>query len=195
MQGKILGCVKCDTPYDLSRYSEDRVISCPNCRREHELHLYPAYFRESLPVAGSEAKLLESEASCFHHPDKRAIVSCETCGRFLCDLCRVEFEETELCLSCFEVLRKTEGVLKLQRRRILWDNIALSLAVLPILIWFITIVTAPVALFITFRHWRERSTSIVPRTRFRYVLASIIAGLQLLGWGFFFFSIFAANSV
>ena len=195
MQGKTLGCVKCDTPFDLSRYSEDRVISCPNCRREHELYLYPAYFQEMLPVAGSEAKLLESEASCFHHPDKRAVVSCETCGRFLCDLCRVDFEEKNLCLSCFDVLRKTEGVWKLQRRCILWDNIALSLAVLPLLFWFITIVTAPVALYITFRHWREGSTSIVLRTRVRYVLAFIIAGLQLLGWGFFFVSVFAKISV
>ncbi len=183
MQGNALGCARCNTPFDLSRFTEYRAISCPKCRRVHDLYLYPAYIRETLPVAKGEAVLLESEASCFHHPDKRAVVSCENCGRFLCDLCRVEFEERKLCLSCFEVQRKEGGASKLQKRRIVWDNIAFALAVVPLLIWFITFITAPIVLYITIKYWKAGPTSIVPRSRIRYIFAFSIAILQLLGWG------------
>jgi hypothetical protein len=63
----------------------------------------------------------------------------------------------------------------------LYDNIALSLAVYPLLIFYFTIVTAPTALFIAIRFWNA-PRSIVHRTRARLVLAILIAGLEIAGW-------------
>jgi hypothetical protein len=61
-----------------------------------------------------------------------------------------------------------------------YDSMALSLAITRAF-FHITIVTAPVALFIVFKHWNS-PLSITHGTRFRFVLASIIALLQIGGW-------------
>jgi hypothetical protein len=59
---------------------------------------------------------------------------------------------------------------------------ALSLALLPLLIFYFTILTAPMAMYIALRYWNA-PRSIVHRTRIRYVLALLIAAAQMAGWG------------
>ena len=73
----------------------------------------------------------------------------------------------------------------MENRRTLYDSIALSLAVLPLVIfffWFFTFVTAPMALFMSIRYWNA-PRSIVHRTRIRYVMAMIFATAEIAGWG------------
>ena len=73
----------------------------------------------------------------------------------------------------------------MENRRTLYDSIALSLAVLPLVIlffWFFTIVTAPMALFIAIRYWNA-PRSIVHRTRIRYVVAMTVASVEIAAWG------------
>jgi hypothetical protein len=65
--------------------------------------------------------------------------------------------------------------------RPLYDSMALSLSVLPMLIFPFTIITAPIAIYIAIRYWK-RPGSILPRTRFRFVLAILIALAQIVGW-------------
>jgi hypothetical protein len=67
----------------------------------------------------------------------------------------------------------------------MYDTIALALAVLPVVtlaFWFLTIITAPMALFVAIRYWNA-PRSLVRRTKIRYVLAMILATLQMAGWG------------
>jgi hypothetical protein len=49
-----------------------------------------------------------------------------------------------------------------------------------ITIWF-TLVTAPIALYLALRHWKS-PTSLVRRTKIRFVFAVTLAGLQILAW-------------
>lgn len=67
-------------------------------------------------------------------------------------------------------------------KRVRYDNIALSLAIYPLLMWFITVITAPMTIYFCVRYWRT-PLSIVPVTRVRFVFAFIIAALQLSLWG------------
>jgi len=53
---------------------------------------------------------------------------------------------------------------------------------LPLLIFYFTIITAPAALFVAIRHWNSPS-SIIPRTKIRFVVAIVIALVELAGWG------------
>jgi hypothetical protein len=64
---------------------------------------------------------------------------------------------------------------------VLYDSIALSLAVYALLIFYLTLVTAPIAIFIAIRHWNS-PRSIVHRTKIRLVLAIAIAAAELVGW-------------
>ena len=66
-----------------------------------------------------------------------------------------------------------KGKLKqLENRRTLYDNIALALSVCPVLI------TAPIGLYMAIRYWNA-PTSIVPRGKWRFVLAIIFALVQI----------------
>jgi hypothetical protein len=63
----------------------------------------------------------------------------------------------------------------------LYDNMALTLAMLPAFLIWPTIFTAPITLYITVRYWRAPS-SILPRTRIRFVIAAAFASLQIGAW-------------
>lgn len=70
-------------------------------------------------------------------------------------------------------------------RRTLYDGVALTLSVAPLLFFFLTIITAPLAIYMSLRNW-NRPGSILPRTKIRFVLAIIFSLVQVAGWGFLF---------
>ncbi|MBV8414960.1 MAG: hypothetical protein JO251_07080 [Verrucomicrobia bacterium] len=66
----------------------------------------------------------------------------------------------------------------------LFDNVALILVTLPIIsviFGFLTILSAPVSLFLALVYW-SRQWSLLPRSRLRFVLAIILAILLMAGW-------------
>lgn len=158
---------------------------CPACATAVRVEIFPAFFRKMNPGQSGEAIMVEGESSCFNHPQKKAVRPCDGCGRFLCALCDCELNGRHFCPACLDA-GKTKGKIKsLENQRTLYDSIALSLAVYPILIFYFTIITAPMTLFIAIRHWKS-PLGLVRRSRFRFVIAIILASLQLGGWGFFF---------
>jgi hypothetical protein len=143
---------------------------------------FPALARSLAPGSAGQAIILEGEASCFYHPHKRSVIPCAACGRFLCALCDVELDGQHLCPGCLEVGQKKGKLTSLENRRALYDNIALGIALVPILAWPITVVTAPAALICVIAWWKK-PTSILPRSRIRLILAATLSLLQIAGWG------------
>jgi len=143
---------------------------------------FPA-LQKKMSAQQAENIILDAEAGCFFHPQKKAVVACSTCGRFLCPLCDIEFDGGHICASCLNA-GKTKGKIKnLETQRVLYDGIALSLAILPLLIFYLTIVTAPISIYVAIRYWKA-PTSILPRTKIRFILAIVFSGLQLVGWSY-----------
>jgi hypothetical protein len=124
--------------------------------------------------------MMDDEASCFYHPDKRAVIPCDSCGRFLCSLCDIELNNRHICASCLETGQEKGKIKNLENHRKLHDSIALHLAVLPI-------VTAPVAFYLAIRHWKTPS-SVIPRSKIRQILALLISGGQMVGWSALIYS-------
>jgi hypothetical protein len=152
--------------------------------------VYPAVLRP-LPTGSAGDRLMaEKEASCFYHSAKKAIIACSTCGRFLCALCDVEFKDLHLCPQCFEKGRTKQKIVHLENKRVCYDSIALYLAILPpllswLFLFFPTLLTAPMVIYVCIRYWRA-PTSIIARTKARFVIAAGIASLQIVGWTVFF---------
>ncbi len=121
------------------------------------------------------------EASCFYHPLKRAVVPCDRCGRFLCGLCQVEFLGQNWCPRCIQASSEKGQLTHLDPSRTLYDNLALMLAIVPVLLIFATIITAPLTLYIVIRYWRAPS-SILPRTKIRFYIAALLATIQIGAW-------------
>jgi hypothetical protein len=151
--------------------------------------VFPAALRPPRPGSVGEAVVIDGEASCFYHPGKKAVVPCEACGRFLCAVCDVEMNGEHFCPACIESGKKKGRMQKLQNRRTLYDSIALAVALVPLIVWPLTLISAPIALWFSIRHWNA-PRSIVPRTRWRMVVAALIALLQIGGWITGFYMVF-----
>ena len=174
-------CLKCRAPLATALYNAPGLTSCPACGAPQQLFVFPALFRPLVPGEAGEQVLSETESSCFYHPQKRAVVPCDGCGRFLCALCDLELDNRHLCPTCLETGKKKGKIAKLQRERVLYDRMALMLAGLPLLMWPFTFVTAPAALFLVCRYWNA-PLSITSASRARFVVAGLLAVVQVLLW-------------
>jgi DNA-directed RNA polymerase subunit RPC12/RpoP len=183
----LIYCTRCATPLNTGTYNSGRYEKCPRCGASVIVYVFPAFYKDISEGSPAEALLIDNEASCYYHPDKKAVIPCSICGRFLCALCDVEFNEKHICISCLESSGKDDKISNLENHRVLYDSVALWTAILPMLFFFVTIITAPLAIFMVFRYWKAPS-SIVSRTKLRFILAFIFAGLQIAGWAVFILS-------
>jgi len=143
--------------------------------------LFPAFFRAFEAPQTSEDVLLEGEATCFYHPAKKAVLPCVACGRFLCSLCDCDLNGEHFCPACLEAGRTRRKIKNIERQRTRYDSIALSLVFFPMIIFYITFITAPIAIVLAVRHW-DSPPSMISRTKVRYVIAITLAAMQIVGW-------------
>ena len=159
---------------------------CPTCRTALVAQVFPAWHTQIGPGRPAETILIEGEAGCFYHPQKRAVVPCGECGRFLCAVCDVELNDRHLCPGCLETARKQRSLVELDNRRTLHDSAALVMSLVPlVLCWPATVLTAPGAIYLAVLSF-FRPGSLVQRTRIRAYLAILFSLLQLAVWGLAF---------
>ena len=180
----LLKCPKCKTFVNAEHFAVDAITPCVNCGAELEVNQFPALFRATGKANAGERVMTEGEASCFYHPEKKAVIPCEACGRFLCALCDVELNGQHLCTGCLESGAKKGKLTSLENQRTLYDSAALTLALLPctVFLWWAAPVTAPAAIICAVWYWKKPS-SIIPRTRIRSILAIVLGTLQIIGLG------------
>ncbi len=174
-------CPKCRAVLAPIALNHPEPDPCPECGTELEVAVFPALFRSFTPGPTAELVTMEGESTCFYHPAKKAIRPCDGCGRFVCALCDCELHGAHYCPSCLEVGRRKGKIKSLENTRLRYDSIALGLAGFPLLFWPISVVTAPVALYYVFRFWNA-PRSLIRRSRFRFLLAALLASLEIVGW-------------
>ena len=171
-------CARCQAPLPNYFFIATNFMPCPSCGAEITVHAFPALFRT--PPAPAVAELsVAGESGCFFHPDKRALVTCHLCGRFLCGLCNVEFKGQNWCPGCLEAGSRKQKGTAFENHRVLYDSVALAFATLPFLaLFWPCLIGAPVAIYVAVRYWKAPS-SILPRTKIRFVVAILLALGQL----------------
>jgi len=181
-------------------FNQPDFAPCPACGVPLLTEVFPALFRKTTAGQSAQAVMVEGESSCFYHAEKKAVLPCDACGRFLCALCDCLVHGSHYCPACLEA-GKTKGKIKsLEIQRTHYDNIALSLVILPVA-FLVTVIfspfsviglgTAPAAIFVAIRYWNAPQ-SIVGRSRIRFVIAILIALLEIAGWIILFIYIFLA---
>ncbi len=161
---------------------------CSGCGSPIRALLFPAYYRTATPT--KTEGIAEGESSCFFHPQKRAIVSCDECGRFLCALCRVEFGNRNICPACIDTGMRKGNLPALEMTRRRFDSIALGVATLPAILIWPTLISGPVAIYLCVRHWNDPA-GILPRSRWRFIAAFVIGILQAGSWAALFLFLLA----
>jgi len=189
--GPIL-CTHCSTPVPPAMLNAPALAPCPVCNSPLQVRIFPALTRPMAQGTAGERITDAGQAACFYHPHKTAHVPCDACGRFICALCDVELHGEHLCPSCVEAGRRKGTLTTLENRRLLWDNIALSLAVVPVasLVFSgFSIITAPAAILLAIVGWRK-PRSLAPRwTTLRFIVAIVFSVIVLAGWGVLFYFI------
>ncbi len=186
-------CNKCHTLLSPEYFNTPDMINCPACEVLLRIDVFPAFFKGITPGKTGEALLVDTEASCFYHPQKKAVIPCDSCGRFLCAMCDIKLNNQHLCPACLEAGRKKGKLKHLENRRTLYDAIALRLSLYPVaflVFWFLTIITAPMSIFIAIRYWNAPSSLVPRRTKLWFVIAILFSSLQILGWGLLIWQIF-----
>jgi DNA-directed RNA polymerase subunit RPC12/RpoP len=186
----MLSCTKCWALLDISTVHSSAVLNCPACASAIDVSIFPSFFRGTQTAAAGELSATEDLASCFYHTTKRASVACSRCGKFLCALCSLEVSSEVWCPACLSNGATEKRVPALETRRTLWDTAALGCAVLPtifLVFFYFWIFTAPATIFLSIRYW-SRPSSIIPRTKVRFVIAILIALLQLTALAFLVYS-------
>jgi hypothetical protein len=161
-----LTCGACAWPMDPESWNLAGGVVCPRCRSRVDVTVFPA--------------MLRSSTGSLPQP---AVTPCEQCGRFLCRLCEIPLGTRIVCPTCFAAGARENRIQDLDRKRTMYDSIALLLSTLPGLLVWPALFAAPAALYFVVRYWRAPS-SLVPRTRVRYYLAALFALAELTGIGF-----------
>lgn len=167
-------------------------MTCPCARKETLFfHRYPAYDR--IPALPRSEPSEEGDATCIHHPRHKAVAVCADSGVFLCGLCAIPHRGVTLSPAAYTARqnRELQKTLHSESRAVMFDNIALGLVLVPLLLVFtlflagmafVTIFTAPAALILTVLAWRRHPCGLLPRSRVRFVLAVLLALFWIAVW-------------
>ena len=176
-------CPKCKVP--LSGIDGRGEGVCDACATVLEFVLFPA-LRRVKPVARA-VRSLDGDATCFFHAQNQAAAVCDGCGRYVCAVCEVPGDGgRRLCPPCVSAGRK-KAVVKTDEI-VAYDTMAIGLALVPMLMWPVTLVTAPITMFMAIYGWRKPRSLVRPGCG-RLVAAIIISALQMGGWTFFWVSL------
>lgn len=184
----LVQCPECRAALYDGVFNQTKLSPCPACAVPLRVDIFPAFFRKANPAQSSEAIMVEGESGCFYHPQKKAVLPCDSCGRFLCALCDCELRGQHFCPVCLETGKSKGKIKNLENQRTLYDSVALSLALYPVLFLYFTLITAPMTLFVAIRYWNS-PPSLVRRTKIRFVVAIIVALLQIIAWVLIFVSL------
>jgi hypothetical protein len=178
-------CPKCLTPLAIEPGTAQVAAACPKCATLIEAFFFPAFFRPEQTGAASTALMDSTEASCFYHPQKQAVQVCDGCGRMMCALCSVDLGDRHLCPTCIASGRKKGKLTTLEDSRMRYDNIALAMAIIGVLVYYLSVFLAPATIYTSIRYWNSPG-SILGASKVRYVIAMTIATLAIVGWTLFF---------
>jgi len=158
----------------------------------HDIRLFPAAIRKKKTIQ-TEVVLEGGQSTCFFHSKLPATALCDVSGRMICDLCKTEYEGKIVSFEALQSLVSKGSKNQRKRGRRKWDDIALALAIIPILAGPLVVVTAPFALGICLFKWREGPTSVLRNNRWRYVVAAIFAILQIAVSGILVYNMVGGN--
>lgn len=173
-------CHFCQTPLAPERVDDGGGVACGHCERPTQLVVFAAILGGSAGTPAHQVDAHLQGASCFYSPEKLATGECRNCGAWISEEWTARWGAEVYCLKCLEHLRQRGADASFAEGIVLWDSVALFLALVPysLVLTFVGFFTAPAALFLTVRHWGS-PRSMVHVWRWRFVVAVVMSVLML----------------
>ena len=174
-----IACARCNAPLPLDSLANTDEVTCAWCTARNTVRVFAALRGGSAPALPETAA--EGEAVCFDHPSKRAVAACHQCGRFVCSLCSVESSGLVWCPACVASGKGQGKAVYLDPSRMLFDSIAMSLPLVSLVVWPVTILTGPATIVFTAMTWK-RPLSVVRKSHWRFVVGLLLGCGETIGW-------------
>lgn len=171
-----LPCPACQRPLNRADLTPAQPHTCPSCGKSIQVEFFPAAIRPAPAPELGEPLVTAEDAACFHHADRKAVQLCADCGRFLCRLCHFEVNNAHFCAACLERKRHEGRDPRWVTGRVLYDELALTLALAA---WLGLVFLSPLALGVAWR-FRHAPPSLIQRHNWRMPLALVLSSLHLL---------------
>lgn len=183
-QAPALACPQCQSALETDALSPGRAAFCPHCRGELHGAIFPALWESHADLAGHAQRADEGEAVCFFHPENRAALSCERCGRFICSVCEFSIGSRRICPSCLSSGLAGEKLPELIPWRFIWSDAALFFGIVPLFlglfVWPFIIISGATAIFLALFGWKRPGS--LPRGRRRWAaVTGIVGGVLQIG--------------
>jgi len=179
--GPYLPCPHCRRGLEADSWHDAGSGKCRVCYADFEFVGFPAAVPRPKRVWARAKSAVAEETVCFFHLQNVADTICAECGRLVCTVCSITVSERVVCPSCVAVPGKADAPAAV-RERMLYDSTALGIALLPLLIWPVTLLTAPFALGFTIHGWKKPSSLVRGRSRGRLIAAGIFAIVEIGVW-------------
>jgi hypothetical protein len=173
-------------------------VICAGCGSQLGAQIFPAIARPEETYSIGE-RATEGDAVCFFHPEKKAALTCDRCGRFLCELCDLPLGTRHLCPTCIGGGMGTEKLPELITRRVRWSRISLLLGIVPLFaaLTFVLaplmFVTAPAAIFTGFFSWNKPGSLVRGPRRWEAVVGIAFGLLQIVALASIFYAIWSST--
>lgn len=170
------------------------LIACDACHNTFEGTAFQPPLRPA-PVAQTVAGAgPEGANACSTHAGNAAVTSCDRCGLFICSLCEMSVGAGSFCPACFDRIR-AEGMLpEVATSYRDYASMARLSIFGGILMWFLSPIFAALAIYWSFKGWKQRREE--GRSRWGVLIFGLIAVAQFVGslllFGFLFWGIFNA---
>lgn len=175
-----LACPKCAATLEGPLPGSLTAMVCGGCDSALEIFSFPALSSSPPPPSAPEPRIDAAEGGCFFHPESKAQLPCDLCGRFLCSLCDLEIQGRHLCPSCLESGRQRQQLEILVQKRFVPDRAALVFALVPILFYPVVVITVPVGLYFAIRAFGPAQSLVPEGRRTRVTVALVLFVLQTL---------------
>ncbi len=178
-----VACPDCGFALPADALARESDTACPQCRARLTGGLFPAFWNPEPVVPSLADHAADGEAVCFFHPENRAALSCDRCGRFICAVCDMPLGTRHLCPTCLSSGLGGEKLPELVAGRFLWADAALLTGLLPLLVspfvWPGLFVTGPAAIFCAIYGWKRPGSLPRGRRHWAAVVGLICGVLQL----------------
>ncbi|MDY0058922.1 MAG: hypothetical protein RBU45_03865 [Myxococcota bacterium] len=105
-------CPACQAPLPggLELPAAGGEVVCPRCRQRFTITVFSGRAPALPDRTALEAPLPGAAGTCPAHPRNLAVATCDRCGAFLCELCRIRLPPQQFCSTCFARLREEDAL-------------------------------------------------------------------------------------
>ncbi|MBA3709185.1 MAG: hypothetical protein H0W83_10250 [Planctomycetes bacterium] len=131
-----------------------------------------------------------SGTPCARHARNQAAASCERCGAFMCELCRIDCDGKALCSTCFERM-EAEGSLPSVRRTMRnYNGMAFHLSLYGVLLFIIGWIIGPVAIWLAIKGTLQNRRNGERVSQTAGIIAMVVGTLDTVGGILFMLAMF-----